>query len=89
MNIEDLKNKKFLPNSELHQLVDLMFSEMSIHTIDSFTTKRQLAWRTKEWFQDNGLHHFADRWSLCLLIGGLLKLSWHNQIRQTKRIIQS
>ena len=87
MNIQDFKNKKFLPNSELNQLVDIIFSELSVCTIDSTLSKRQLGRVAKEWLQDNGLHQFADRWSLCLLIGGLLKLCLHARFEETRRQI--
>jgi hypothetical protein len=88
MNIESLKSKTFLTNAEVTDLAELIFSELSVTAIDSTMTTRQVAFRTKEWLRDEGLRQFADRWSLCLLLGKQLRLLKHASILEVKQILQ-
>jgi hypothetical protein len=85
--IESLKSKTFLTNAEVADLAELIFSELSVFSIDSTMTTRQVAIRTKEWLRDEGLHQFADRWSLCLLLGKQLRLLKHSSIMEVKTIL--
>ena len=86
-DIEFFKPKFFLTNAEVIGLAELIFSELSIHAIDSTMTTTQIAMRTQQWLKDEGLHQFADRWSLCLLLGSQIKLLKHASIMEVKTIL--
>ena len=86
-DIEYYKPKSYLTSSEVTALAELIFSELSVFAIDSTQSTRQVANRTKEWLRDEGLHQFANRWSLCLLLGKQLQLLKHASILEVKTIL--
>ena len=86
-DIEFFKPKSFLTNAEVIGLAELIFSELSVFAIDSTMTTTQIAIRVQDWLRDEGLHQFADRWSLCLLLGKQIKLLNHASIMEVKTIL--
>lgn len=87
MTATKFKSKKFLLNAEVIELAELIFSELSVFSIDSTQTTRQVAFRAQQWLRDEGLPQFADRWSLCLLLGKQLRLLKHASILEVKQIL--